>query len=476
MRPKSVLILFAIVVALLAFIWFYERQLPSSDERGELAKKALRFERGEIDAIEIELEGERLRLTRVPADVASEEDEGSLGFFEDEWRLEEPLQARADAALVNGLLDALDALETARELEGMGSAEAGLDAPRASLVLSTDTGDQELVVGSEVPASETMIVRVDEGQPLVVSNALWESLSHPAGDWRSKDLYLGERDAIESVTLRSATATVQLVRKGDSFWLEEPVADRADEEKVSELLGSLVGLKVHEFIDDPEAPLADMGLDPVFATVEVGATGGSEVFQLEWGAPTSAEATRHFARLGDQVFETAGPFAEYLSSGPESWRSLALTTFETHQIDSIRVLDDQGELTLQRAGADWVRDDERISFTAVSDLLYALVEARAARVEGSGEIGGNRVASGDTDIEITLSDGERQEILSLEPLPEGGWAASSSEREAILVLDGAVSGEIGQKLRAVRAAEPLGTGDPGPATENLENSGDESQG
>ena len=44
MRPKSVLILFAIVVALLAFIWFYERELPSSDERGDLAKKTLRFE------------------------------------------------------------------------------------------------------------------------------------------------------------------------------------------------------------------------------------------------------------------------------------------------------------------------------------------------------------------------------------------------------------------------------------------------
>ena len=79
------------------------------------------------------------------------------------------------------------------------------------------------------------------------------------------------------------------------------------------------------------------------------------------------------------------------------------------------------------------------------------------------------------DADITLSDGERQEILSLEPLPEGGWAASSSEREAILVLDEAVSGEIGQKLSAVRAAEPLGTGDPAPAIENLDISGDDSQ-
>jgi len=221
--------------------------------------------------------------------------------------------------------------------------------------------------------------------------------------------------------------------------------------------------------------LADLGLDPPVATVEVAALDGQQEFRLDWGLPVSEDATRSFARVGEQIFETSTPLAEYLVSSPEEWRSLALTTFETHQIDSIRVLDDQGELTLQRAGADWMRDDDRISFTAVSELLYALVEARAARVEGSGEIGVGRADAGDTDLEITLSDGERQEILSLGPLLGGGLAARSSEREAILVLDEAVAGDIGQNLGAVRAAEPLGTDDPAPATEDLDNSGDESR-
>ena len=111
----------------------------------------------------------------------------------------------------------------------------------------------------------------------------------------------------------------------------------------------------------------------------------------------------------------------------------------------------------------------------IAALVTMVIVFATAYKTASLSSGGSRVAAGDTDLEITLADGERQEILSLEPLPEGGWAARSSEREAILVLDEAVSGAIGQKLSAVRAAEPLGTGDPAPATENLDISGDESQ-
>jgi len=474
-RPKSVLVLFVIVVALLAFIWFYERQLPSSDERGELAKKAILFDRDEVDAIELERQGQRVRLVRIPSEPDEEEGDASLGFFEDEWRLEEPSVGRADVDLVNELLDALDSVEKLRELEGMRAAEAGLDSPRATLLLHTNAGVTELLVGSEVPASETMIVKVDGGDPQVVSNSLWSSLSRKPGDWRSKDLYLGERDAIDSVVLDSENTRVRLVRRGESFWIEEPLVDMADRERVRALLGSIVGLRVHAFIDETEASLVDLGLEPPVATVEVAALEGQQKFHLDWGRSVSEDASRSFARVGEQVFETSAPLAEYLTSSPEEWRSLALTAFETHQVDSIRVLDDEGELTLQRAGADWKRNDERISFTAVSDLLYSLVEAKASGFDGPGGVEGAAAGRAEPDMEITLSDGEREEALSLGWTNGGGAAVESRDREAILVLGAEALNEIQQKLVGVRAAEALGNESSASTTGILENSGDETQ-
>lgn len=473
MRPKSVIVLLLIVVALLAFVWFYERQLPSSDERGELAKKALLFDRGEVVQIELEREGQKVRLVRIPSEPQDEEGDASLGFFEDEWRLEEPFAGRADVDLVNGLLDALESVERVRRLEGMGASEAGLDSPRATLLLHTDDGVVELRVGSDVPASETMIVRVDEDDPQVVSNSLWSSLSQEPGDWRSKDLYLGERDAISSVVLDTETARVNLVRRDDSFWIEEPLADRADRERVRGLIGSIVGLRVHAFVDESEASLADLGLEPPVATIEVAALGGQQSFHLDWGRPVSEDATESFARVGELVFSTSAPLAEYLLSSPDEWRSLALTTFETHQIDSVRVLDTEGELELRRVGADWQRNDERISFTAVSDLLYSLVEARASGVESPDEVSDEEAGWTGPPMEIVLSDGMREQILSLGLVAEGGIAVKSSDREAILMLEAEVLDEIRRKLADVRAAEPLGGESSASIPEILDSSADE---
>jgi hypothetical protein len=299
MRPKTVLALFVIVIALLAFIWFYEREMPSSDERGELAKKAIPFDRDEVQRIEWEQEGQRVRLVRVPSEPSEEEGDESLGYFEDEWELEEPPAGRADIDLVNSLLEALDSLEKLRELEGMGASEAGLDAPRATLSLHADAGAIEVLVGSEIPASETMIVQVDGDDPLVVSNTLLGSLSHQPGDWRSKDLYLGERDAIDSLTLETEDTRIRFARRGDSFWIEEPLVDRADRDRVRALLGAIVGLRVHAFLDEPEGSLADLGLEPPVATFQVGALDRQQEFQLDWGRPVSEDAAESFARLAE---------------------------------------------------------------------------------------------------------------------------------------------------------------------------------
>jgi hypothetical protein len=474
MRPKTVLALFVVVAALVAFIWFYERDLPSSDERGELAKKAIAFDRDAVQRIELESEGERVLMVRVQAEEVAEEDESSLGFIEDEWQLEEPFQGRADSDLVASLLDAVESLEKVRELTGLASTEAGLDTPRATLVLHTDEGARELLVGSEVPASETMIVSVDGGEPMVVSKTLWSSLDQEPGNWRGKDLYFGERDAIESVVLETEQGRLRLARRGDAFWIEEPLSDRADRARVRALLGAIVASTVHAFVDHPEGPLADFGLDPPVATVEVTSKDVPETFRLEWGRPVTGDESRSFARMDGQLFETSAPLAEYISSEPESWRSLDLITFETQQIDSIRVLDGEGELQLRRAGADWMRSGETISFTEVSDLLYALADAKASGARGPAA-GEEPEMWGPETLEVALSDGEREETVLFGSVSEGRVLVRTGERAVVLVVDANVLSEIQQKLSAVRSAEPLGAEDAASEVEDLEDSGDRSQ-
>ena len=51
MKPRTLLVMLVLVLGLGAFVWFYERKLPSSEEREENAKKVLTVEKDDIRAV-----------------------------------------------------------------------------------------------------------------------------------------------------------------------------------------------------------------------------------------------------------------------------------------------------------------------------------------------------------------------------------------------------------------------------------------
>ncbi len=53
MRPRTLLVLLIVVAALAAFIRFYERDLPSSEERVKRAKKVLDFKKDQVTRIRL---------------------------------------------------------------------------------------------------------------------------------------------------------------------------------------------------------------------------------------------------------------------------------------------------------------------------------------------------------------------------------------------------------------------------------------
>jgi hypothetical protein len=55
MKPRTLLVLAVLAAGLGAFIWFVDRDLPSSEERAELGKKLFpELEADEVTAVEIE--------------------------------------------------------------------------------------------------------------------------------------------------------------------------------------------------------------------------------------------------------------------------------------------------------------------------------------------------------------------------------------------------------------------------------------
>ncbi len=470
MKPRTLLVLFVLVAGLGAFIWFHERKLPGSEERTEQGKKVLRLEAKEVQALTLEAGSKKLRLEREAEPAGAKEGEQN----EDEppafppparWRLTEPLAAAADGAEVNRLLDSLLGLDKQRTLEDIDPAELGLAKPRGKVTFETAKGTKVLAIGAQLPQSDSMIVTVEGSkEAFVVSSFVYNDLDKEAGDWRDKSLFRGERTDIQSVRLTprgvppAAGTSILLAKRGEELWLESPIADRADREATDKLLAQISTLKATRFVDGPPAPdftgaPVDLGLSPPAGVIEVVLQGGAEPLRIELGAPIEEGSLSRFARVGGQLVETDADLMPLLDKAPESWRSLAWTSFDSWAVDGAIVEDPQGKLELVRDSGEWKRDGVEVPYTPVGDLLAALSEARAERVappEASSALGAK------SPLTITLKGREeRTETLGLYPAIDGDSPATVSGRQAVLLLPAKVVEDLQVKIAAVRAAQPV---------------------
>jgi hypothetical protein len=459
MKPRTLLILLSIVLVLGAFIWFYERKLPSSEERVELGKKVFRLEKGDVTAVTIDSGKGSVRLERVA--LAKPEkprvDKAAPPAASSEWRMVRPLATRADAFAVDRLLEAVASLEKSRTLEGTDSKAVGLDKPRATLRLTTKGGETVLRLGAEVPPGGNLVAGVDGRKQtyVVADNILTEADRNPL-DWRDRQMVHGDREDVERITLTGAPGgPVVLIRQPQGFRIEKPVADRADRELTEGLLADLTGLMAERFVPAGKTA-AELGLAAPRESVEV-AFKGQPPLRIELGAPVTGAAAPEgqttgeltYARIGDAIFEARTRLAEAARRAPAAWQSVQLSAFEVYQIESATVQDGPTSLKLTREGTDWKRGGTVISFLPVSDLLSVLTGAKATRLLPSAE-----TQSAKPLIAFTLHTKEGDETLTLYPEQKGGVPARASGRDVVLMLPAETLKQIQAKLQDVKTAKP----------------------
>jgi len=471
MKPRTLLILLLLVAGLGSFIAFYERKMPSSEERESRAKKIFSFGPGDVRSLAIERQGAPLAFERVekPAKAAETSDEPapaaeSITAADWSWRIVHPITARADAASVGRLVDSLAGLERSGTIDDVDRQATGLDKPEAKIRLKTADGTTVLEIGAKVPVGGERIVRIEgKSEAYAVPDAFWNDLLREPGSWRDKQIFSGDREAIERITIRPSaiagapgapvSSEVVLARHADGFWLERPIADRADRDLVEALLSDLTGLAADRFVESPAVP-AEMGLAPPKGTIEVASKGQRQAFQLDLGgnvgAAAEGEAPATYARAGGQLFTTKSRVAEALMRGEQDWRSHAVSSIEVYQVDSIHVEGDQGSLDVKRSGSDWQRGKETISYTPVSDLLYAISELRAEKL-----VDGLPNAFGKSSLTITLAGAEgRKEILHFYP----DNVVRAEGRLVSLELAPGKLAEIEAKVAEVRKEKPAPKG------------------
>jgi hypothetical protein len=465
MKPRTLLILFVLVLGLGAFVWFYERKLPSSEERTASAKKVLELDKEDVTAVVLETPKGTVRLERVGAKpAAAKSDKGGVTTAPSaEWRLTQPLTTRADAFAVDHLLDGLAGLEKTRTLDDVDPKAVGLDKPRAVVRLTTKKGETVLKLGAEVPPGGNLIAGVQGRKgAYVVGDALLAEAGKAAGEWRDRAIFHGDREAVRRITLAGAPGgPVVLAKRANGFWIERPFVDRADHDLIDGLLSDLTGLTADRFLDGSRSASA-LGFEPPKGSVEVELAGAPPV-RIDLGSAVTGAATPEgqpsgevaYARVGDTSFEVRTRLGESARRVPADWRALQLSAFEVHQVDSATVTDASGTATaLTRAGTDWKRGTTPISYLPVSDLLFAVTGGRADRVLTPAEAQSLHAGTAKPllTFELRTKDAGNETVTLYPQIPEG-VPARTSGRDVVLLLPADTLGQVQSKWKAVQEAK-----------------------
>ncbi|HWZ86619.1 MAG TPA: DUF4340 domain-containing protein [Thermoanaerobaculia bacterium] len=369
MSPRKLLALTAVVVALVAFIFFVERKMPTTEERARKGDLYWDIPQDRIERIELARAGETLEFQRA----------GAAG-----WRMIKPEKYPADAFAVGGVVSDLAGMKRAG---GEDSAEAkasdyGFATPVAkATIVWSDPGDPKTLktrtveFGANIPGTDVVAARVEGTEKvLFVPAAVLVSLRKNADDFESREVFGGAAADVARFEILRGRGQLAFARKDAAWWLAEPMADLADRAEVDRLVGALAGLRVKEFIHGGQ-DLAAIGLNPPLFHVSLTGAKGA-VTAVDFGA-TRSDGNTVYARREGQVLTVDRDIMDDLSKEAEAFRSRGLLGFNRSDVIGVEAAFTRGNFVLAQKDGGWTVGGKPLSAAAADDVLTGLGDVRA---------------------------------------------------------------------------------------------------
>lgn len=345
------------------------------------------------DAGEPPLDFTRLTVTTGGQTSALEKDPAGT------WRLTAPVAARADQAVVEGLVSQLKSARFKAALDEHPDAATlaryGLDRPRFSVEAQVLVGEARtprtltLTGGIDNPFDGSVFVRRD-GQEAVYAaeGALRYALARSAFELRDKQVLALDEQQVQALELQGAKAGWALARDADGRWtVTRPYADLAEAGEVSALLAAAAGERALSFPGEARA-LLPLFAHPALTLTATLKDGGQVVLRL--ARPPGDAGDRWYALRDDAsgpLVAEVGPGAPGALEKPAAaWRDRTVLRFEREAVARVVLHGEGPEVVLVRRPADagpgtWelaapLKGPARAG--KVSSLLWALGGLRAA--------------------------------------------------------------------------------------------------
>lgn len=306
-----------------------------------------------------------------------------LERVEGEWKLTQPVAAKADEQAANKLIDIVLGLRAGNFLSESPErlVEYGLDKPALLVRVWISEPEATTTAPATAPATSTATA----GAPAVKTAERVLALGRSAGgevyaklqnspsvftlpasvlkdlqvdatELRQRKLLDVQQDLVAGVDVQTPAGKASLKKKDDQWTMVEPQSGKANEKQVDDLLGALSALQAESF-EDAAAPadLARFGLTKPRGRIVVHQAGLDHPRTLQIGG-TSSSGERAFVRLDEQasvaVVKTEA-LAPLLTEPAAYWTSTLLELPDPHTIRTLAVVRGDSEMVLRNGEKGW---------------------------------------------------------------------------------------------------------------------------
>jgi Domain of unknown function (DUF4340) len=348
MKTKNTLILLAIALAVSAFIIFWERKQPNTEEAKRQSENVINFSREKLDGIVIQNGDDKIELHR----------------HDRKWRLEVPIKDQADSSLVDNLILDLEGWQKettipAKEIAADKNklAEFGLTKPKLRLKLIGQGSPPEILLGKDAALEGKMYVRFENSKEVfVASQAVKKAIEKKADDFRDRKLTDLTTAQVSRVVLKTAAGEMELEKKGDHWEIIRPLRARGDDQKIGDLIAQVTTARIQQFVADDRGDLHPYGLAEPRGSIMLFNENDKQGQMLQLGAVPEKEKDQVYVRFSSRNFVYTLPkkIEDILNTKPNDVRDRHLARIDKNILDRITIdAPGQGKTVLARKDENW---------------------------------------------------------------------------------------------------------------------------
>jgi len=348
MRTRTTVVLLLLVVAVGAYISFYESKRPNTEEASRRAQNVINFDRDKIEGIAIQNGDERITLKRV----------------DKKWRLESPVKDLADGSVVESLLFDLEdwkkeATITSKEMEADKNrmADYGLAKSKLRLKLLGPQAPPEILFGNNAALENRIYVRFENSKNVFLATEnIKNAISKKPEDFRDRKLTDTIATQITGLALKTPAGEMEVQKQGEHWQIMKPLRARADDQKVNDLLAQITTSRIQQFVADDRGDLHPYGLAEPRGTVTIFTTDDKQGQLLQIGGVPEKAKDQIYVRFTSRNFVYTLPkkIEEVLNTRPNDLRDRHLVRFDENQLDRITIdAPGKDKTVLARKGELW---------------------------------------------------------------------------------------------------------------------------